>query len=68
MRLRRERTEQTPDSLASVWDVDRDTAVQVADELVQVGFFEERGAQRDPTLWVPFLYRDALEMVEGAAD
>jgi hypothetical protein len=41
--------------------------VRLADELVQVGFFEERGAQRDPTFWVPFLYRDALEMVEGAA-
>lgn len=67
-RLKRERTEQLYDSLATIWDVERDTAMQVADELVQVGFFEERGAQRDPTFWVPFLYRDALEMVEGAAD
>jgi hypothetical protein len=67
MRLKREKTEQTPDSLAKVWDVDHDLAVRLADELVQVGFFEERGAQRDPTFWVPFLYRDALEMVEGAA-
>ena len=47
---------------------DRDTAAHVAEELVQVGFFEERGAQRESTFWVPFLYRDALEMVEGAAD
>lgn len=68
MRLKRERTEQSYDSLARIWDVERDAAMQVADELVQVGFFEERGAQRDPTFWVPFLYRDALEMVEGAAD
>ncbi|MBV9895568.1 MAG: hypothetical protein JO020_15500 [Chloroflexi bacterium] len=68
LRLKRERTEQTADSLARVWDVDRDSAVQLADELVQVGFFEEHGAQRDPTFWVPFLYRDALEMIEGSAD
>jgi hypothetical protein len=68
MRLKRERTEQSYESLAKIWDVPRDAAMQLADELVQVGFFEERGAQRDPTLWVPFLYRDALEMVEGAAD
>lgn len=68
LRLKRERTEQTPESLARIWDVDRDAAIEMADELVQVGFFEERGAQRDPTFWVPFLYRDALEMVEGAAD
>jgi hypothetical protein len=67
MRLKREKTEQTPDTLAKIWDVDRDSAVQLADELVQVGFFEERSAQRDPTFWVPFLYREALEMVEGAA-
>jgi hypothetical protein len=68
MRLRREKTEQTPDSLATIWDVDRDAAAHLADELVEVGFFEERRAQRDPTFWVPFLYREALEMVEGAAE
>lgn len=68
LRLKRERTEQTAETLAKIWDVDRDTALQLADELVQVGFFEERGAQRDPTFWVPFLYRDALDMVEGAAE
>jgi hypothetical protein len=67
LRLKREKTEQTPDSLAKIWDVDRELATQIADELVQVGFFEERGAQREPTFWVPFLYREALEMVEGAA-
>jgi hypothetical protein len=67
MRLKREKTEQTTESLARIWDVDRDVAVRLAEELVQVGFFEERGAQRDPTFWVPFLYRDALEMVEGSA-
>jgi len=68
MRLKRERTEQAPASLARIWDVNRETALQLADELVQVGFFEERCAQRDPTFWVPFLYRDELEMVEGSAD
>jgi hypothetical protein len=68
LRFKRERTEQTAESLAEIWDVDRETALQLGDELVQVGFFQERGAQRDPTFWVPFLYRDALEMVEGAAD
>ncbi|GAC1529324.1 MAG: hypothetical protein NVS2B16_36710 [Chloroflexota bacterium] len=67
MRLKREKTEQTPDSLAKTWDVDREVAVQLADELVQIGFLEERGAQSEPTFWVPFLYRDALEMIEGAA-
>jgi hypothetical protein len=68
LRLKRERTEQSAESLARIWDVDRETTLRVADELVQVGFFEERSAQRDPTFWVPFLYRDALEMVEGAAE
>jgi len=68
MRLKRERTEQTPESLAQIWDLDREGALRLADELVQVGFFEERGAQRAPTFWVPFLYRDALELEEGAAE
>ena len=68
LRLKRERTEQTVASLCKIWDTDREAAQQLADELVQVGFFQEHGAQRDPTFWVPFLYRDSLEMVEGVAE
>jgi hypothetical protein len=32
-----------------------------------VGFFERRGTAGDPDYWVPFLYRDALGLVQGEA-
>ncbi len=39
-----------------------------AHELVTAGFFEKRGTRDASEYWVPFLYRDALEMVQGAAE
>jgi hypothetical protein len=41
---------------------------QIAMNLVEVGFFEKRGTKMDPDWWVPFLYRPALDMVQGSAD
>ena len=36
--------------------------------LVEIGFFQPRGARENWTYWVPFLYRDALNMSQGIAD
>lgn len=58
-----QKTEQTVESLMKVWDVDRTEASSVAEKLVEIGFFEKRKAKEVPTYWVPFIYRDALEMV-----
>ena len=55
-------------SLAQIWTVLEETALNRARALVEIGFFEERGWQDRPEFWVPFLYRDALEMVQGTAD
>ena len=55
-KLRSEKSAQTPDSLASIWDVDRAEVLGVARKLV-VGFFEERVVKDLLTFWVPFLYR-----------
>ncbi|QIO60964.1 hypothetical protein HA463_24600 [Rhizobium leguminosarum bv. trifolii] len=62
-----EKTEQTPESLAEIWGVSRDDAIQKAQILVKLGFFQVRGTRQEPTYWVPFLYRDALKMVQGKA-
>ena len=66
-KLRGDKSAQTPDSLANIWDVDRTEALRVARKLVEVGFFEERVVKDLLTFWVPFLYRDALELVQGTA-
>jgi hypothetical protein len=67
-RLEGEKTQQVPSTLAKLWDVQIDGAVEIADRLADVGFFEKRGTKEQPIYWVPFLYRDALNLVQGAAD
>jgi hypothetical protein len=67
-KLEGQKAEQTPDSLADLWSLPRDAAIAKAKELVGLGFFEERGTRDEPTFWVPFLYRDALNLVQGKAD
>lgn len=66
-RLEREKTEQDKDSLATLWSVTTEHAEQIAEKLVEVGFFERRGEKDAPTYWIPFLYREALKLVQGAA-
>jgi hypothetical protein len=63
-----QKTEQTSDSLADLWGTDKMAAIAKADELVELGFFEKRGTRDDPTFWVPFLYRDALHLIQGRAE
>jgi hypothetical protein len=67
-KLEGQKAEQTPDSLSDLWGIDRNAAIAKAKELVELGFFEERGTKEQPTFWVPFLYRDALNLVQGRAE
>ncbi len=67
-RLRGEKTSHKPESLAAIWGISREEATTRANQLVSVGFFEKRGTTQEPEYWVPFLYRDALELVQGAAE
>jgi hypothetical protein len=66
-KLQGEKTEQTPESLAEIWALSREEALLKAQQLVALGFFQVRGTRAEPTFWVPFLYRDALNMVQGRA-
>ena len=63
-------TNQSVESLMTIWRVTREEAERVAAKLVAIGFFERRTtrADPDPDYWVPFLYRSALRMVQGSAD
>jgi hypothetical protein len=66
--LQREKTSQSLDSLARVWRMPPAEAAALAEQLVEIGCFQKRGPKEDPEYWVPFLYRPALQMVQGAAD
>lgn len=67
-RLNGQKTEQTIESLCQIWKVDHETSLKCAQKLVEIGFFQPRGARDQPTYWVPFLYRDALKMSQGLAE
>jgi hypothetical protein len=66
--LRSEKSEQTIESLATIWKMSPADTSKEADALVEIGFFEKRGSRDKPTFWVPFLYRDFLDLVQGLAE
>ena len=67
-KLEGEKTQQTPSSLAKIWRVTDSEAAARAEKLADVGFFQRRGSKEQPVFWVPFLYRDALNLVQGPAE
>lgn len=67
--LEGQKTHHSSSSLAAIWQVTEDEAEATASRLVEIGFFERRGDRGAPTTyWVPFLYRPALKLVQGAAE
>lgn len=67
-KLRGAKTLQTPETLAEIWGLSPEEAALRAGDLASIGFFEPRGTRQSPEYWVPFLYRDALDLVQGAAE
>ncbi len=67
-KLESEKTDQRIDSLARVWSLSEEETKIYAKKLVDIGFFEEKGDTLNPKYWVPFIYRNELNMVQGAAD
>jgi hypothetical protein len=61
------KTDQSISSLAKLWEVTDKKAVIIADSLVEAGFFECRRLRDRVSYVVPFIYRDALKLVQGAA-
>ncbi|MGW6360532.1 P-loop ATPase, Sll1717 family [Streptomyces sp. NPDC055092] len=66
--LEGQKTNHSVESLVLIWGEGHDKAKEVALRLVDIGFFEKRGTFIDPEFWVPFLYRPALNLVQGTAD
>lgn len=66
--LRGQRTLQNVHSLQSVWGTSTPETEERIRRLVDTGLFEPRGSIGQQTYWVPFLYRPALELVQGTAD
>ncbi|MBI1945390.1 MAG: hypothetical protein HYS27_06825 [Deltaproteobacteria bacterium] len=65
--LKQGKTSQTTKSLETAWGISAAEAQAAANQLTQVGFFEKRGTRDEPQYWIPFVYRSALELVQGTA-
>ena len=67
-KLEGEKAQQSAASLARIWRVSEKEALSRAELLCDVGFFQKRGSKDQPLFWVPFMYRDALKLVQGQAE
>jgi hypothetical protein len=63
-----EKTQQSPSTLAKIWGLSENEALNKAEQLTEIGFFQKRGSKEEPLFWVPFLYRGALNLVQGQAE
>jgi hypothetical protein len=52
----------------NLWNGSKEASEKDANELVEVGFFKKEGSANDPQFWVPFLYRDGLDLVQGTGE
>lgn len=66
-KLESEKTQQSLFSLSKLWKCTPEKAYEIAEQLVEVGFFERIGSKDNPAYWVPFLYRASLNLVQGTA-
>lgn len=64
--LRGQKAEQDSSTLTNIWMCAKDEAIRRSERLIEIGFFEYR--QDRESYWVPFLFRDALELVQGRAE
>lgn len=67
-KLEGEKCEQTGDSLGKLWGTSVEDALKIARRLAEVGFFAVIGDKLAPSFWAAFLYRPALNLVQGKAD
>lgn len=66
-KLEKKKTQQSLESLQELWRCSAQKAQEIAEKLVEAGFFERRGTREQPEYWIPFLYRGALGLKQGAA-
>jgi hypothetical protein len=67
-KLRGGKTQQTLATLSATWGMSPESTGELARQLVEAGFFEQRGSRESPQYRVPFLYRDALGLIQGSAE
>lgn len=66
-KLEGQKAEHSLQSLQAIWQTSASETAELAERLIGVGFFEKRERKGTVSLWIPFLYRGALKLVQGRA-
>lgn len=66
-KMKGQKSEHTSETLAALWGLSGADLDSVIERLLKAGFFEKRIIKEETTYWVPFIYRDALELIQGKA-
>jgi hypothetical protein len=64
LRLKGERAHLSLPTLAKIWQTTPQEAADIAENLVEIGFFQKQGTRDNPNYWIPYLYQYALEIKE----
>jgi hypothetical protein len=67
LKLKGEKSQQSVETLAHKWGLSPEAALETANALEAIGFFVRREKKGVVEFWVPFLYRNGLDMSWGAA-
>jgi len=65
--LRGKKSEHNLSTLSELWNTSTEEAAKIANNLTSIGFFIKKKEKDDISYWVPFIYRGALELVQGKA-
>lgn len=66
--LKEQKATQPLENLEILWDINREKSLEIANKLEAIGFFEKMGGNKGTSWRVPFLYRPALELIQGTAE
>ena len=64
--LRGGKSKQNLSSLSSLWDCSESDAEKIADKIAMTGFWKKEKKEQ-PTYWIQFIFRDALDIIQGTA-
>lgn len=67
-KLSQQKSQQNTISLAQIWGLSGSEVHIIAKQLEEIGFFERLGTLPSIEWKVPFLYRPALDLIQGAAE
>lgn len=67
MAFENQKAEHSLQTAAELWKVEYSKAVNIANELSDIGFIEQKNYKNDSTIKIPFLYRPYLNIIQGKA-